>query len=342
MNISRAHCAFLFAAMLPAAAAQPTPQVLSTVYEAGHFFATPETASGQKFRLVVDTGGGGTNGMYWITAATAKRLHLKVRPCKIGDDSAKVVDVPPYKPGRGLPPPSGRCGNTALVQDVPAGYSRKSHDDGQFSGSYLYAKGTWTFDYPGQQLTLQGNAWHPEPTARSTSLGFQRDDQGHATFGYARITIRVDGQPLDMLLDTGATAHPTPAGKKASGTPTVDGLGVTSYITASVFNRWRKAHPDWHVVRDGDDLFGPEHPMPIIEVPEVEIAGWSVGPVWFTERPDPAFHDMMSSLMDKRIEGAVGGNVFRHFVMTIDYPHETAWFRCVRGCKLAVTPQSAP
>ena len=155
-------------------------------------------------------------------------------------------------------------------------------------------------------------------------------------------TIRVDGQPLDMLLDTGATAHPTPAGKKASGTPTVNGLGVTSYITASVFNRWHKAHPDWRVVGDGDDLGGPKHPMPIIEVPEVEIAGWSVGPVWFTERPDPAFHDMMSSMMDKRIEGAVGGNVFRRFVMTIDYPQATAYFRCVRGCKPAATPPPGP
>lgn len=344
MSISRAHCTMLAAAMatLPAAATQPTAQVLPTVYEAGHFFATPETTSSQKFRLVVDTGGGGSNGMYWITAATAKRLHLKTHICKIGGDSAKIVDVPPYKPGRGLPPPSGPCGNAAMVQDVPQSYSRTSHDDGQFSGSYLYANGIWTFDYPGRRLTLQGNAWHPDSTAQSTPLGFQRDDQGHATFGYARITIHIDGQPLDMLLDTGATAHPTPEGKKASGIPTVGGLGVTSYITASVFNRWHKAHPDWRVVKDGDDLFGPKHTAPIIEVPEVEIAGWSVGPVWFTERPDRAFHDMMSSMMDKRIEGAVGGNVFRHFVMTIDYPDAKAWFRCVRGCKPAATPPPGP
>jgi predicted aspartyl protease len=333
-----------FAAMAasPAFGGSPGSKVLPTVYEAGHFYATPETTNGQNLRLLVDTGGGGRYGMYWITTAAARRLLLKTRACKIGDSSVTVADVPEYQRGHGLPPPSGPCGNVVMVQNVPGTYAGISHDDGQFSGSYLYAKGVWTFDYPGQRLILQGNAWRPHPAAHPTPLGFQRDDQGHATFGYARITIRVDGQPLDLLLDTGATAHPTPAGEQASGAPVVNGSGVTSYITASVFDRWHRAHPDWRVVREGDELFGPRHPMPIIEVPEVEIAGWSVGPVWFTERPDPAFHDMMSCLMDKRIEGAVGGNVFRHFVMTIDYPQATAYFRCASGCKSAAKPRQVP
>jgi len=65
----------------------------------------------------------------------------------------------------------------------------------------------------------------------------------------------------------------------------------------------------------------------------VEIAGSRIGPVWFTHRPDAAFHDMMSSMMDARVEGAIGGNVFRHFVMTVDYPGAAAYFRCVRSCR---------
>jgi hypothetical protein len=64
--------------------------------------------------------------------------------------------------------------------------------------------------------------------------------------------------------------------------------------------------------------------------------------VWFTERPDANFHKFMAQWMDKAPEGAVGGNVFRHFVMTIDYPRATAYFRCVRGCKPAATPPPAP
>jgi hypothetical protein len=328
---------------VPASVASAEAQVLPTVYEAGHFYAVPETVQGQRLRLVVDTGGGGGLGTYWITAEAARRLHLKTRTCRIDNGSITVADAPVYKPGLGLPSPSSSpCGKVVMIQDVPKGYGWNAHDEGQFSGSYLYARGVWTFDYPHERLTLQGHSWRPDTTAHAAPLGFQRDNHGRATHGYARIAIRVDGQPLDMLLDTGATAHPTAAGEKASGTPTVDGLGVTSYVVASVFERWHKAHPDWRVVADGDAAFGPKRPMPLIEVPRVEIAGWTVGPVWFTERPDPAFHDMMSSAMDKRVEGAVGGNVFEHFVMTIDYPRATAWFRCVTGCKAVATPPPAP
>jgi hypothetical protein len=48
----------------------------------------------------------------------------------------------------------------------------------------------------------------------------------------------------------------------------------------------------------------------------------------------------MAQMMDKSTEGAVGGNVFRHFVMTIDYPGEAAYFRCVSGCKPVATASS--
>ncbi|HEX7326402.1 MAG TPA: hypothetical protein VF292_13790 [Rhodanobacteraceae bacterium] len=263
--------------------------------------------------------------MYWISAPTAQRLHLATHTCRLGKDySITVAKLPRYAPGRALPPPQGSpCGNVVMVQ--PKGLDDA---DGQFSGSYFYGTGTWTFNYPDRKLILQGTLWQPEPSAHAAALGFQRNDKGRATFGYARIEIRVGNTALPMLLDTGATAYPTPAGEKASGTPTVNGEGVTSYIVKSIFDRWHKEHPDWKVVEDGDHAFGPHHPTPIIEVPKVEIAGWSVGPVWFTERPDSAFYDMMSSTMDKRPDGAAGANIFRHFVMTIDYPKATAYFRC--------------
>ncbi|MBD8898069.1 hypothetical protein [Rhodanobacter sp. DHG33] len=331
-------------ATTPAAAPSATARVLPTVYEAGHFYAVPETVDGQKLRLIVDTGGGGgAIRLYWVTAETADRLHLKTHTCKLDDGSATVAELPEYKPNLGLPPPtSGPCGKGLMVQDVSRNPSWNAHDSGQFSGSYMYSQGIWTFDYPQRRLVLQGQPWRPDSEAHATHLGFQRDDQGRATLGYPRIVIHVDGQPLDMLLDTGATAHPTAEGEQATDTPTVNGIGVTSYITTSVFNRWHQAHANWRVVTNGDDYFGPKHPMRLIEVPKVEIAGWSVGPVWFTERPDAPFHGMMSSLMDKQVEGSVGANVFQHFVMTLDYPGEKAWFRCATGCKPAATPPPAP
>lgn len=311
----------------PAGVAPAKAQVLPTVYEAGHFYATPETVDGQKLKLLVDTGGAGGGGRYVLTAGTVKHLRLPTHTC----DGAKVASLPHFKSSQSLPPPvAPYCGQVAIIGGIDI-----------LGAGYLPGR-VWTFDYPAQRLTLEGSAWQAAPAAHRTPLGFPHNSEGGQSSGFARITIRVDGQPLDMLLDTGATAHPTAAGEKASGTPTVNGEGVTSYITTSVLERWHKAHPTWRVVADGDDLFGPKQATRLIEVPNVEIAGWSVGPIWFTERPDHNFHDVMSSYMDKQVEGAVGGNVFRHFVMTIDYPHEAAYFRCATGCKPVATPPPAP
>ena len=74
---------------------------------------------------------------------------------------------------------------------------------------------------------------------------------------------------------------------------------------------------------------------PMIEVPAVEVGGSIVGPVWFTGRGDAQFHEMMSSMMDGKVEGALGGNALGHFVLALDYPKAVAYFRCVRDCKPA-------
>ena len=63
-----------------------------------------------------------------------------------------------------------------------------------------------------------------------------------------RVAIAVAGESIDVLLDTGATAHPTQAGLAAMKTSTVNGQGVASYITTSIMNRWHVAHPDWPLV----------------------------------------------------------------------------------------------
>ncbi|HEX5488875.1 MAG TPA: hypothetical protein VFX04_07000 [Rhodanobacteraceae bacterium] len=48
----------------------------------------------------------------------------------------------------------------------------------------------------------------------------------------------------------------------------------------------------------------------------------------------------MSSMMDKQVEGALGGNLFDHFVMTVDHAQAKAWFRCVRDCTATTLPGS--
>jgi predicted aspartyl protease len=317
----------------PAATAQVSTQ-LPVELEAGHFFAIPATRNGQTLRLIVDTGGGGTAGLYWITTQSARRLGLTPRTCGEGGNAIQVVDIPAFAQHKGLPDPlsSGRCGKVVMViNDQP-----DMGLDGMIGGTYLLGH-VWTFDYPHQHITVQGADWQPDRNAHATSVAFQRDANGRQTNGFARITMTVDGQPFDVLLDTGATAHPTAAGEKISHTPVVNGYGVTSYITTSMLDRWHKAHPDWTVVAKGDDVGGAARASRIIEVPKVTIDGWSTGPVWFTEQPDYAFHNYMASMMDKPTEGTVGGNILEHFVMTIDYPHATVYLRCANDCDVSTS-----
>ena len=300
-------------------------QTLPTRYEAGHFYATPRTADGLSLRLLVDTGGGGVAGMYWLSAKAAQRLGLQAGTCTVDGTALTVATPPAYGPGQEIPAAIGPCAGKLMINPQPY------PDDGQLGAAYLGNR-AWTFDYPQRRLVAEAGDWRPDPAAHPTPLGFQTDGQGKVVQHFPRIVVRIGGEPLNMLLDTGATAHPTGKGRRASGTETVHGFGVTSYITTGMLERWHKAHPEWTVVEGGDDLLAPRFVARLIEVPAVEIAGWSVGPVWFTERPDQAFLGMMASIMDEPPEGAIGANVLAGFAMTIDYPHATAWFRCASNC----------
>jgi len=313
----------LFAAALLVGAT--SAQTIPTHYEAGHFYATPQTTNGSSLRLLVDTGGGGAAGMYWLSAEAVQRLGLQTGTCAVGGESLTVATPPAYKPGQELPATLGPCPGKLMVNPQP------HSDDGQLGAAYLGNR-VWTFDYPQRRLVVEAADWQADPAAHRAPLGFQMDDGGKVVQHFPRIVVRVDGKPLNMLLDTGATAHPTVRGKRASGTETVHGFGVTSYITTGMLERWHKAHPGWTVVEDGDDLLAPRFKARLIEVPALEIAGWTVGPVWFTERPDQAFLGMMASIMDEPPEGAIGANVLDHFSMTVDYPNAAAWFLCDRGC----------
>jgi len=202
-----------------------------------------------------------------------------------------------------------------------------SSDDGLL-GQAWFAGRVWTWDYPGRRLLLDGAGWHPQTDAQCVTLGFKTDAHGERENDFPRIVIKVDGRALPMLLDSGAMTVLTPAAMRTLR----DGLPAeraTSMIVASLFDAWHKAHPDWRIIEDAQA--GTHCAM--IEVPQVEIAGKTVGPVWFTERPDKNFHQFMSGMMSGQVEGSIGGNALGHFVMTIDYPHAMAYFRCVLACK---------
>lgn len=303
---------------------------------------TPTTASGQVLALMTDSGG----GMDRISAAAVARLRLPTEPLDMPDleqelgDAAKdtrMARLPPFAAGKGIPALQFLDG-LALVFP-PAMEERHAlpgmkHYDG-FLGSRWFADRVWTWDYPGQRFFREPADYRAETGVVPTPLGFRTDASGERVFSMPRMAITVDGRELPVLLDTGASTVLTPAALAALG----DGgpaERATSMITDDVFQAWRRAHPEWRVIEGAQAGSGSD----MIEVPEVVIAGFAVGPVWFTHRPNANFHDMMSSMMDARVEGAVGGNVFRHFVMTVDYPGAVAYFRCAVDCRPA--PRPAP
>jgi hypothetical protein len=142
--------------------------------------------------------------------------------------------------------------------------------------------------------------------------------------------VHIDGKPIDLLLDTGATTVLT-ASALASIADKLPATHAASFIADSQFKSWHNAHPEWRVIENAQD--GAKTPVSMIEVPDVEIAGARVGPVRFNWRSERAFHEYMSRVIDKQVEGALGGNALDHFVMTIDCPGAAAYFRCVQDCK---------
>lgn len=131
----------------------------------------------------------------------------------------------------------------------------------------------------------------------------------------------MDGEPLDLLLDTGAHVLLSTAAAAAL----ADGRAAaraTSFITAGVFARWHARHPEWRVLEGADSGLG----QAMIEVPALTVAGWPVGPIWFTRRADADFHDFMSRWTDRPVTGALGGNALKGFRVTLDYPGRRAAF----------------
>lgn len=157
----------------------------------------------------------------------------------------------------------------------------------------------------------------------TVNLGFQTDSRGQRTSNHPRIEATIAGSTDSFLFDTGATTALTDSVHAAFDGPKRRG---SSFVVASVFDRWRENHPDWRVV-EGASLY--RKGTPLIRIPEVTIAGHTVGPVWFERRPDRAFQQMSAS-MDQPVQGALGGSLFQYFRITISYPDGWASFERIR------------
>jgi hypothetical protein len=302
-----AACLIAGAAPWTAAMAQPgqRPVELPARFVADRIFVDVATRGGDTLHLYTDTGGG--------------LLVLREVARRVGIQDTTSLALRDIAADTAFPEPLGIPNRRVPIVQPPPG--RRVDLEGML-GQAWFADRIWTFDYPDRKLLLHEAAPAPETGAHTTRLGFRTDSTGKRALSFPRIEAVVDGDTLQLLFDTGATGNLTASALSAIG-DSAPAVRATSFITSEVLDRWRERHPDWRMIDHADQVIPG---MRMIEVPRIEIAGFAVGPVWFTERPDPNFHQFMSQFMDRRVDGALGGNALRFFRVTVDYPAALAHF----------------
>jgi hypothetical protein len=181
-----------------------------------------------------------------------------------------------------------------------------------FLGQTFFMEHSWTIDYPNEQIMVNtplSDSLINQPNVQK--LGFKKNAKQEKINGHPSMTVEVDGETIDVLFDTGATMVLTEAGQKQFGTDKKTLAG--SFIAASIFNKWRKEHPEWKYYPKAD--YGGD----VIEVPIVKIGEFEVGPVLFVVKRDEAWSEGMINTMDKVVKGAIGGTLLKFFKVTIDY-----------------------
>ena len=272
------------------------------------FFDIPGEG-GEKVSFYTDTGGGKL-----IYPEAAKKLGLAIDTLEEGEQTAEMINLVDLFTEKNHPAPLG-------PHFVYRGERRGSTYDGML-GAHWFADKAWNFDYQNEKLYLVEEVdWSSFDEKHTVELGFMSNMKGKHATHFPRIPIKVDGKIIQTLFDTGANA---PLSDSAKGSFGGADEAATSFIIATIFDEWRADHPDWPYL-EGADLNLNEA---MIQVPEMEIAGHKVGPVWFTRRADKNFTEFMSQWMDEPIAGAIGGSCFKYFSqLLIDYLEEKAYFK---------------
>lgn len=272
-------------------------------------FLTPSGTAGGT-RIFTDTGG----GLNMISPQARQRWALpEVRRLAGGPEAEMpLVPMPEVWREAGIPVGSPDDPVQGALLAVPPQWQMPGVDG--FLGSRWFAGGIWEIDHASRSLR-RWSACPDVQAMRRVPLAFK--DGGVRGAAFPGLDVRVDGEWLHMLLDTGATSVLGPEGGAAFGLPEGTAVG-TGFVAASTFQQWRRRHPDWRVLERGE-RFGARD-VPMIEVPELEVGGLSAGPVWFALRPDPAIQGGMSSMMARPIQAALGGSALRHFRWVLDYP----------------------
>jgi hypothetical protein len=286
--------------------------VIPTRYVADRFFAAPVTQQGDTLMMLMDTGGGNV----FVTKRTLIRMGVTPKFIMVaeGDSVWDGGKFPTFRPGASIPPALG------TPKGVLFGFGDRLLKDlggDGMVGHNWFAGRVWVLDYPHHQAAYFPTASAPKPFGPHTipmtlKAPLEQDDP--------RIQVIVAGDTVDMLLDTGATSVLSPEAIGIVGAGPAE--RASAFAAARLWDGWHKKHPEWRVITGGEANMHAD----LIGVPNVSMAGYDVGTIWFAKRPDRVYDGMMKALMDKPILASVGGLAFRQFTLTLDYVNQRVTF----------------
>jgi hypothetical protein len=261
-----------------------------------------------KAHAYVDTGG----GAIILASGLAARLGLKAtgKPEASQGEKLAPTTVPALRIG----------GKTLALPDAYAFIGTNEprvlgHTDaelelpGRYLGHYVVV-----FDYPAHTFTLADpDSYKPDGTAVKTTFGG----------GMPAVHVSVAGKPYGFLLDTG---------------------GQYCMVSDAVLGPWRRQHPDWPKV---DGVYGPanmqigsfETKLTMLRIAALQWGPFRIEEVGAASRPRGPYEKMMTGIVGTPVIGSIGGNVLRHFRVTMDYPARAVYLdgpAIVRNTPLAM------
>jgi len=247
-----------------------------------------------KAHAYIDTGG----GALIFSAGLAKKLGLKANGKALHEEGRTLI--PTATPVLSI---GGKrvelVGAHALISaSEPRTLDRTDAEmmlPGRFLRHYIVV-----FDYPAHTFTLADpDSYKPDGKAVKTTIGG----------GMPVVQASVAGKPYGFLLDTG---------------------GQYCMISDTELGPWRKQHPNWPHV---DGVYGPanmqigqfETKLTMLRIASLQWGPFRIEGAGAVSRPVGAYENMMSEVVGMPVIGSIGGNVLRHFKVTVDYPAQTVY-----------------
>jgi hypothetical protein len=297
----------LGAALLPCERADAQAVALPARVEGNVVVLTPALQSGRRLRILVDSG-----GYDLIDPPAAVRTGSVARPVALrGRSGRSAIAFPAFAPRIPLPPtrwliarPSAFASTFAVPVDATLGASWMRR----------YAI---TVDYPRRTVSLAAAAPNAASVPLRVAIGVAPAPD-LPPIVIATIDVRIAGEALTMLLDTGSTASIGVAARRAM--PDRSAVRQACLIDAVTLERWHRAHPRWPYIASGAALPGdpPGSRSAMIRVPSVGIGALRSWPTWFVARADRSTFAALSKRLGRPVTGDLGGDALRSWKVTYD------------------------